>query len=281
MEAILLRYGEIALKGGNRIDFENKLRFNVIDALDHDCKVNRISGRFLLHSDNISKAAKRLVNVFGLTSISIAEEIDLDLDKIKEECFKQSKKKKFATFRVTVQRLVKKLKPSPELEKEIGAYIVEKTEKKVKLKGADLDIHIEIAEKAYIFTEKIPCLGGLPAGIEGNVALLIEDDDKDKSMKSILAGLLMMKRGCMLIPFAFKRADKTDISILAEYGCKKPLNIIKDLAELEKIAQKNRCRAIVVGQEMEDLEDLETDMVVLRPLIGITPQHARDVLNLK
>ena len=121
MEVILLRYGEIALKGGNRINFENRLRFNVIEALKNDCKINKISGRFLLHSDNINNAAKRLVNVFGLTSLSIAEEIELDIDAIKEECLLQSKKKKFDTFRVSVQRLVKKLRPSPELEKDIGA----------------------------------------------------------------------------------------------------------------------------------------------------------------
>ncbi|MCX6707315.1 MAG: THUMP domain-containing protein, partial [Candidatus Woesearchaeota archaeon] len=238
MEVILLRYGEIALKGGNRINFENRLRFNVIEALHNSCKISKIPGRYLLHSDSIKKASQRLVNVFGLTSISIAEEINLDLDAIKEECLLQSKKKRFDTFRVSVQRLVKKLKPSPELEKDIGAYIVEKTGKKVKLKGADLDIHVEIAEKAYIFTEKMPCLGGLPVGIEGNVALLIDTESDENMEKSVLAGLLMMKRGCMIMPFAFKKTDKTGIGILAEYGCNKTLNIVEDIKVLEKTAHK-------------------------------------------
>lgn len=280
MEVILLRYGEIALKGRNRINFENRLRFNVIEALEHDCKIRKIPGRYLLYSDSINKAAKRLIKVFGLVSISIAEEIGLDIDVIKEECLRQSKKKKFSTFRITVQRLIKKLKTSPELEKEIGAYIVEKTGKKVKLKGADLDIHVEIAEKAYIFTEKIACLGGLPAGIEGNIALLIDDESNDKREKSILAGLLIMKRGCMVIPFAFR---KTDIRILAEYGCRKLINIVKDMKELEKIAQKNRCRAVVVGQELDDLkksEELDTEMVILRPLIGLSAKNAKEMLRI-
>lgn len=285
MKVILLRYGEIALKGRNRINFENRLRFNIIEALEHNCKIRKIPGRYLLHSDNLEKAADRLTRVFGLTSISIAEE--LDLDAIKEECLRQSKKnkKKDSTFRVTVQRLIKKLKPSPELEKEIGSYIVEKTGKKVKLKGADLDIHVEIAEKAYIFTEKIPCLGGLPVGIEGNVALLIDEEydgiKGNEKEKSILAGLLMMKRGCMVIPFAF---TETGIGILAEYGCRKSLNLIKDMNELEKMAQKNRCRAIVVGQELDDMKEpgeLDTEMVILRPLVGINPEDAKDMLRIK
>lgn len=273
MEVILIRYGEISLKGKNRIVFESRLKDNIENSAG--VRPKRIAGRFVLSTENSQETADKLRRVFGITSLSIAEEVGLDIESIKKECLKQAKARKFSTFRISVQRLKKNLKPSPELEKEIGAYIVEKTGKKVKLKEHDLNISVEIADTAYIFTEKISCSGGLPSGVEGNVALII---DGKSTRKSILAGLLAMKRGCGVIPIAYK---KTDIGSLKEYGCKSDLFIVKDIKEAEKIAEKYRCRAFVVGQELENIADMDADLPVLRPLVGMSPETAEEILGIK
>ena len=274
--AILIRCGEIALKGKNRINFENKLISNIEKATGIRSK--RTSGRLILHPEkkDPGKISKQLRKVFGITSISVAKEISLDMEKIKEEALEQSKGKKFANFRITVQRLQKRLKTSPEIERDIGAFVVEKTGKKVKLKEPELEISIEIAENAYVFTERIKCFGGLPTGIEGNVALFF--DNKVNGKKTILAGLLMMKRGCNVYPFSHK---KQDTMLLEEYGSK-PLTIIKNIDELEKEAENKNCRASVIGQTFEDLKnsaDIETRMVVLKPLIGFDEGEARKRLG--
>lgn len=268
-KAVLVRYGELALKGKNRINFENKLSDNIKKAVK--CGVKKISGRFIVYlKDN--KDFNDIRRVFGIISISLAEEIELDINEINKEALKQAKNKKFDTFRITVQRLQKKLKPSPELEREIGAYIVDKTGKKVKLKNPDLGIFIEIAEKAYVFTEKARCFGGLPTGIEGKVAVFF--DEKTKADKSVLAGLLMMRRGCDVFPFLTKR---TDIALLREYGSKKPL-FVKNIKEMEKEAKKKECRAIAVGYTLKEIKDLDTSLVVLMPLVNFTEKGINEKL---
>ncbi|MBU0535840.1 MAG: hypothetical protein KKE20_02670 [Nanoarchaeota archaeon] len=269
MEIILVRYSEIALKGKNRINFENKLKYNMIDSVQGS--IRKIPGRFIIIPQNIAKAVQSLRKVFGIASISIAKEIELDIDAIKQECLNQALNKEFSTFRITAQRSQKRLKPSPEIEREIGAFIVEKTGKKVKLKKPDLEISIEISDKAYVFTEKISCVGGLPAGIEGKVILLVENQD------SILAGLLAMRRGCDIIPVSFK---KSDISLLSNYGCLKELVLIKDLKDIESLAAKKRCTALITNHDLNSTKDIDLSLPVLRPLVGISPKKAKEMLKI-
>ena len=270
MKVILARYGEIALKGKNRINFENKLKDNIKRSVE--CSVKKTSGRFVIYPEDTAKAVSKLKKIFGLVSISIAEEVDVDMDKIKEECLNQTRGRKFDTFRISVQRSLKKLRPSPELEKEIGAHIVEKTAKRVKLKNPDLEISVEVSDMAYVFSEKMPCVGGIPAGIEGRVALLIENRE------SILAGLLAMKRGCDIVPVAIKNINT---GMLREYGCHREIINIKKISEIEAIAEKNNCKAIVVGQQLKDIKEIPVSLPVLRPLVGISPEKAGQILRIE
>lgn len=271
--AVLIRYGEIALKGKNRINFENKLIDNITKATG--IRPKRTSGRLILHPEkkDPEKISRQLRKVFGITSVSTAKEIELDMEKMKKEAFRQAKPIKFSNFRITVQRLQKRLKPSPEIERNIGAFIVEKMAKKVKLKDPELEISIEIAENAFVFTERTRCFGGLPTGIEGNVALLF--DDKIDSKKTMLAGLLMMKRGCNVYPFSPK---KRNIKLLEDYGSQK-LKIADNLEDIERSAAEKRCKALVVGQTLDNLEDIKTNFVVLTPLIGFDDKEINQRLN--
>jgi len=290
-EAIIIRYGEIALKGKNRINFENKL----LDNIERIAKARpkRTSGRFILYIDakDMQKTAEKLKKVFGITSLSIAKEVDLDMDKIGSEALERAKGRRFRTFRITAQRTQKRLKPSPDIEREIGAYIVEKTGKKVKLKDPDLEIFIEISEHAYVFTEKMQCHGGLPVGIEGNVALIIEEKNKKELDKSILAGLLMMKRGCNIYPFRYSSMkasmkksanDKKSLKLLEDYGAK-TIVIAKDINEIQTKALKMQCRALAIGNTIGNLsgphKEIETDMVILTPLISYNEKEISEKLK--
>lgn len=268
-EVVLVRYGEIALKGKNRVNFENKLIDNIEKSTG--CNVRRTSGRLV--ADAMGKdtrvVLKKLKKVFGITSISIAKEIELDMNTINKEALNKAKGSSSKNFRVTVQRTQKKLKPSPELQKEIGAYIVEKTGKKVKLKEAGLEIFVEIADKAYVFTEKIAGFGGLPVGISGNAALLIDENNK----ASALAGLLAMKRGCNIYPFSY---SKNDARLLEEFGSKKP-QTVKNMADIEEKAEKNDCLALVIGQTLHDFKYIATNLTVFRPLIAFSNKEIDEI----
>ncbi|MBD3313316.1 hypothetical protein GF345_02650 [Candidatus Woesearchaeota archaeon] len=277
MEVILARYGEIALKGRNRIDFENQLKDNIKRSVKG--KVKKQRGRVFIYPDDMADSLRRLRKVFGLVSISPAYSVEADIDSIKDKCLDIAEgtlsEKGFSTFRISLHRSQKKLKPSPELEKEIGALIVEKTGKKVKLKEPDLEISVEISDRAYVFSERISCVGGIPAGIEGKAGLLVENRE------SVLAGLLAMKRGCSLVLLMLKSTPHGDESLLEEFGCQQEHIHVKDITEADEISEQKGCRAIITGQQFEDVSDIGTSLPVLRPLVGISPEKAEEMLLIR
>ncbi|MCX8147212.1 MAG: THUMP domain-containing protein [Candidatus Woesearchaeota archaeon] len=275
MRVILIRYGEIGLKGRNRVVFENKLIENIMTALSIERnKIKKTSGRIILYIEEKEEILKKLKKIFGIVSISPANKIEVDIEKIKQECLNIAKSNSHKSFKISVQRLQKKLRPSPELEKEIGEYVLKNNMGKVKLKNPDLEIFVEIADNAYIFKDKIKCLGGLPVGIEGCVSLLLENID------SALAGILMMKRGCCLIPFYTekKREIKEAFKLIREYGCFNEIKFAKNIKEIEEISIKNNSFSLVVNQTLKNLKEIKTEMVILRPLIGISIKEAKQSL---
>jgi len=260
---ILVRYSEIGLKGKNRPLFEKKLVDNIKYCLKKnkiECrKIENPRGRILVYT---KKKADFLENVFGVASFSYSSVADLDLDKIKEVVIKKLKKIDFKTFRVSVQRANKNFNlNSVELEREIGGFICEKLDKKVDLKNYDINIGIEINKKAYLFTKKIKGCGGLPVGCEGKVVAFIEDEN------SLVASLLMMKRGCSLIPVSMK---KTDVSVIEKFSCgrNEKLRLIKNIKEIDEIAKENNAKAVVLGQTIENFKESDIKTMVLRPLVG-------------
>lgn len=246
---LIARYGEIFLKGKNRLDFERKLVSNIKKMFS--VGVLRKRNRLLVE-DGVN-----LRQVFGLISYSDAVEVDLDLEKIKEKVLGLLKDKKFESFKVSTKRMNSNFFNSQKLNKMLGELIIRQLGKKVNLTQPDLEVGIEIIdEKAYIFTSTIPCLGGLPVGVEGEAILLVENE------KSILAGLLLMKRGCNLRVVGF---SDFDLSLLERYSPQKlELQKIKSLKELEE-----KGLPLIVGNEL--IED--SDLVILNPLVGLTEEE--------
>jgi len=262
---ILVRYGEIALKGDNRIVFERKLVENIRKCLEQNnikADVRRATGRVLVDAER--NAIDYLQNVFGIVSLSKAVVVDVDFEKIKEKAVEMIKEKNAKTFRISARRIQKSLIPSQDMNVQIGAYVVEKLGLKVKLENPDVDLQIEVADKAYVFTEVVQAVGGLPYGIEGTVLALIEDK------QGLQAAFLAMKRGCDIVPVAFKQQD---ITILQKYSPKKlELKVLKK-DELADFAKQANAKAIVTGETLNNLK-WEFNFPILRPLIGIEDENA-------
>ncbi len=273
---ILVRYAELALKGGNRNYFEKRLVRNLKDCLKKNKvsfeKIERLPGRILIHTDN---SCKQLKNVFGVHSYSNCVVAKLDIVEIKKAALpliKSLDNKK--TFRVSAHRCDKSIKlKSAQINQELGQFIVEKTCAKVSLKDFDFELGVElISGNAYIFNERVKCLGGLPLGVEGRVIALIENK------KDQLAALLMMKRGCAVIPVGLR---KVDISLLKvySYGTKLELELVKDLKELGVLAKKYCVELFVTGQTLKDFKELGLDMVHLMPLIAFDENEIKQKLE--
>ena len=128
-------------------------------------------------------------------------------------------------------------------------------------------INIEInQDAAYIFTESVPCFGGLPTGVEGKVLVLVE------TQASLLAGLLFMKRGTNIFPVAY---EEKDISLLQKYS---PMQL--NLEIVKNIPADKDMDIVVSGQNIEELKDYETELLVLRPLIAFDDVEIQEMLDM-
>ncbi|MBI4153736.1 hypothetical protein HY501_00205 [Candidatus Woesearchaeota archaeon] len=240
---ILVRYGEIGLKGNNRPYFEKQLVRN-IKYFNPGLIIARKSGRLLLHTDQRLESLKY---TYGIVTYSYASEVEMDLEKIKQEALKYYTQ---GTFKVHTQRLAKKLKESREISRDVGAYIVEKAKAKVDLTNPDCTIFIElIDDRAYIFSEKVPGLGGLPAGVEGYAAVILEEGSSIEAAKAVL------KRGCRIV---LVKKNNVPFGSLEKY-CPFKLKIAETIPE--------SAEAVVTSETLGNLKKNAYGKLLLRPLL--------------
>lgn len=199
---VIVRYGEIAVKGKNKPVFEKKLVENIKNALRSLGNINvyRKHGRILIdveghdHEAVIEEAKK----VFGVFSLSPAIIVEKDFEKLKEKCLELlSEKVEFedvCTFKVDSKRTDKSFPlKSPEISREIGAYLLSKLSDSVSVdvNNPDVMVYAEIREDCYIcFTEKISGYGGMPLGTNGKALVLLSG-----GIDSPVAAWMIAKRG--------------------------------------------------------------------------------------
>ncbi len=248
-DVILVRYGEIALKGKNRKSFERKLVQNIKHCLRKNNikfdKVFRIHGRILVYT---SEKCPMLSNVAGIVSFSYAKEVDLNLEQVKKVALNFYKKGN--TFKIQTNRLHKVLKPSPEISKDVGVFVCENANAQFEMMKPDQIIGIEVDKNnVYVYSGKEKGMGGLPAGIEGACCLILEDEN------SVEAGILVIKRGCSLV---IKKINNVDYSKLKNYAYG------FELMEVNEIP--TNVLGIVVNDTLNNLKDRKYRNLVLRPL---------------
>lgn len=196
---LLVRYGEIALKGKNRPFFEKKLLQNIRYSLKglEPFEVLFQRGRYFvkISTENLSSAQRRLRRVFGIVSISTVTQSNLDLDEICRNALETVKEiyNPGMTFKVNTRRANKKFPyTSPEVSSAVGAYLLKSNlNLKVDVHHPDTIIYIDIrGKKAYLYSRVIQGLGGLPVGVAGRGLLLLSG-----GIDSPVAGWLALKRG--------------------------------------------------------------------------------------
>lgn len=206
MEAVIVHYGELALKGGNRDFFERILVKNIENVLDKRdfSSVNKLYGRILIKLRRGAKAERvreSLMRVFGIENFAFAHKTSQKIDEIASDVLGKIKGLKFGTFVVRCQRGNKALPyKSIDVEREVGAYLLKNgISAKVKLKDPELSVYIELFDNSAIFYfEKNQGLHGMPSGTSGKVVSLLSS-----GFDSPVASFQMMKRGakCVFVHF--------------------------------------------------------------------------------
>jgi len=201
---LLIRYGEIGLKGGNRPVFERALCENLKAALGPlpGLRTQRLRGRILVHAevpleDHIQRAAQ----VCGVTSLSPAVVAHLDLEEVLTKAVRQVEQslqqdfagRKEVRFRITVNRSNKAFPHSTRdtIDALAKAIMPRWPQLKVDLNHAELDLEIDLREEqALIFARRIDGPGGLPVGTLGRGMTLLSG-----GIDSPVAAWMGMKRG--------------------------------------------------------------------------------------
>ena len=212
LKHILIHYGEIALKKGNRRFFEDRLRRNTLAALN-GIPVDNLRhdyDRFVLTVDDTvsnEKIIERLKHVMGITHFSIAEPGDPDINILKKQVFDQVKDMEFQSFKIDTRRADKNYPmTSVEVNREVGAKIHLELNKPVDLTNPDLTCRIEIFnKKIFFYCRRIEGQRGLPVGSSGKVVCLLSS-----GIDSPVAAYRMMTRGCSVIFVHFHSFPFTD-----------------------------------------------------------------------
>ncbi|HIT18134.1 MAG TPA: tRNA 4-thiouridine(8) synthase ThiI [Candidatus Fimivivens faecavium] len=198
-EIILLKYGEIALKGQNRNTFENLFIRNLRRRLRGlgEFKIEKAQSTVTVApagQADMDEAFERLSKVFGAAAISRSAVVGKTYEQIREAVsYLDAKLQSAKTFKVEAKRSDKAFPMnSPELCRELGHDILERyPHLSVDVHRPDLTVWVEVRDRAaYLHVGQLPGAGGIPVGSGGRAALLLSG-----GIDSPVAGYLMAKRG--------------------------------------------------------------------------------------
>ena len=184
---ILIKYGELTTKKGNRNQFINRLSENI----KVDGKIIKKRDRMYIIPNNFDDTINKLKKVFGLQGIVVAYKVNTNTDDIKSGVLEILKNENFKTFKVETKRANKNFEiKSMDFNNVIGGFVLKNFDSKVDVHNPDIIIHIEIREDTYIYTNEIKGSGGYPVGIQGKGILMLSG-----GIDSPVAGYLALKRG--------------------------------------------------------------------------------------
>lgn len=289
-EVILIKLGEIVLKGLNRKNFEDKLVKTIrarISSLGNFEIRNMQSTIYLIPQDelvNLPALCDKISKIFGISRYSRAAQCEKNLKSIQQtaEEYLGESLENVKTFKVETKRSDKNFSlKSPEISALLGEFLLNKFPNlTVDVHNPDITITAEIRDfGAYVRGEAQAGAGGIPVGTGGRAAILISG-----GIDSPVAAWMMAKRGMEIIavhfaspPYTSPRAEQKVVSLLkkvAEFSGKIEMitvhfteiqeNIKKNCTEdfftiimrrfmmriSQKIAEKYRCGALITGESL-------------------------------
>lgn len=243
-KVVLVKYGEIALRGNNRHIFENMIMSTIklrLKKIGLKYKVTREQGRLLIESDNdnieFEKVTKVLTKIFGIIGIcNCIKTPDKDINNIKNISLNYINNQfgdKPYTFKVDTKRGDKQYPiSSRDVSAQVGEYILQNNKNlKVDIHNPDILLNIEIRNDVYIYSQSINGIGGLPIPSTGKAVSLLSG-----GIDSPVASWLVAKRGASIDgvyfhspPYTSERAKQKVIDLakaLASYTGEFKLHIV-------------------------------------------------------
>lgn len=254
---ILIKYGELTTKKGNRNSFINKLNENIktkLNGIDHE--IIKTRDRMYIKSVEIDLVLTKLKKVFGLHSIVIAYKVNNN--DIESNVLRILKNINFKTFKIETKRSNKKFNiPSMEYNNIIGSTVLKNFDCKVDVHNPDIIVKIEIREQTYIYVDEIKGIGGYPVGIQGKGLLMLSG-----GIDSPVAGYLGLKRGINLMCIYFDSPPHTSLEAKKK--------VIKLVGILNEYANNIKLLVIPFTKLQEAIYksvDIEYNITILRRMM--------------
>ncbi len=306
---LLVRYGEIHLKGLNRPYFEHQLVRRIKLALTglEGVRVFHGQGRFYVAGYPLEReedVARAVCRVFGVHSVSRAWAVEKDWDVMTEACaaFLKEKGLTQGAFKVDARRSDKSFpRNSMEINRDMGGEMLDRFPGlHVDLHDPDFILSVEVREETMIYSGEEMAAGGMPTGTGGKGALLLSG-----GIDSPVAGWLMAKRGMELeavyfhsFPHTSERAKEkvADLArVLASYCGEVRLNVINYTAVQEYlyekgpdeyltilmrrsmmriaqvIARRTGCQALITGETLGQVASQTIDALTVTDRIAEMP----------
>ena len=207
-EIVLLKYGELALKGANRYTFESILVKNIRRRLRDlgDFKIDKAQSTVTVtptdDAVDMDEVFDRISRVFGIVALSRSAVIEKDFNSILNSVeYLDDALSQVSTFKVNAKRSDKKFPMgSPEICAELGGCLLERhPHLSVDVHNPDLVVWCEIRDHhAFLHAGQQSGAGGIPVGSGGRAALLLSG-----GIDSPVAGYMMAKRGLEMMAIHF------------------------------------------------------------------------------
>ena len=256
---ILIKYGELSTKKGNRNFFINTLYRMINEKLKNfDVKIFKDRSRMYIefHDEDLDKIKEKLDSVFGIHMYHIAYIVDTNIEAIKELLISLVGNMDFKTFKVEVKRSDKSFSMhSQEMNRFLGGVVLKNKDNiSVDVHNPDVLIKVEVRENhSYIYFNAYKGAGGYPLGSQPRGLLMLSG-----GIDSPVAGYLAMRRGVPIDCVYFEAVPHTSLEArnkvielsrkLAKYAVDINLHIVnftKIQEEIYKNCHPNYCITIM------------------------------------
>ena len=208
-QVILIKYGELTTKKGNRKLFINLLEKNIKNLLkDYSVKIEKDRVRMFIYTNNINEVVDKLKKIFGIHSIVICDKVDNNIDSICKKSLEKINSVNGDTFKVITKRANKNFDVhSMEMNNIVASNILKNTSLKVDVHNPSVKLYIEIRDNyTYIYLGEILGSGGYPVGVQGKGLLMLSG-----GIDSPVSGYLALKRGVDIDCMYFESPPHTSI----------------------------------------------------------------------
>ena len=232
-ELIMIKYGELTTKKGNRNIFINILTQNVEKVLEGEkVEITKDNVRMFIKCENAKSIAIKLQKVFGILSIVIAYKVNNTIEDVLNKSLEIMDKTK-KTFKVVTKRADKSYPiHSMDYSRKLGGLILKNSNFKVDVHNPDITLTIEIrTEGTFVYIDELKGAGGYPVGVAGKGLLMLSG-----GIDSPVAGYLAQKRGVTVECLYFESPPHTSLeaknkviklaSIINEYSGRVKVHVV-------------------------------------------------------